>query len=365
MSARRRIIVFGFLLVLGLFLMMAATQKASEQVAAQLQRHMPFPVTYGKAHWRWPVGVSIEDFTVASPTGKEPYFLRTKELTLTPPIWAIFMRPLPVTVSLDRPHLMLNDENFGHLLGKVPLPQQGWMKIPGMEQFETQDWTSDEKESDKPFPFLLFGLDILQGRIDASSEDLRPGEPVFSLAELNLTLSASALVATPTIALESQGHFVDRNGKKLGEASAALKAQPLQGQMEGSLRLRHEQLRDFRLVYQYAPRPILIEGGTADVTIQWWLSDRNHLRLEARCLVENLDLDGMVEEVSWSQIMHAVEDPNRRYEWNASAEGRLDDRRFNPHDQILSQVEWMMKEKAAAGGLKISGQMFFYEDAVE
>ena len=132
--------------------------------------------------------------------------------------------------------------------------------------------------------------------------------------------------------------------------------------MEGSFRLRHERLQDFRNLYQYAPRPIFMEGGIADFTMQFAMTGGAHLKLTARTLVQNLDLVGKVGEVSWAEIMHAVEEENRIYEWTVTVEGDLSDPAFNPHDNVLDEVEWKMKEKAASRGLKIPDQMFFYAD---
>ncbi len=46
-------------------------------------------------------------------------------------------------------------------------------------------------------------------------------------------------------------------------------------------------------------------------------------------------------------------------------QGRLDDPNFDPHDYVLSVVEWDMKERAAERGVKVPGQMFFYADTPE
>lgn len=363
MTSRRRILLLGLVGALGAIGWMAATQIIANRVALQLKHQIPFGVTYESVHWHWPVGVSIQGFTVANPAGQEPYLLKVKKLTLTPPFWALLTRPLRVAVTLDQPHLMLNAENFGEILASVHLPEPKWIRLPRVEITQT-DEEEKEPSPEPPIPLALFGLEIIDGQIDASAEDLRAGQPVFSLGHLQLSLKVSNLLGNPEITLEGNGQFLE-GAKPIGVATVELKAQPTQNQMEGTLRLRHEQLRDFRLFYQYAPRPIFIDGGMADVTIQWQLWDASRVRVKTSCLVQNLDLDGKVGDVSWAQIMHAVEDEQRRYQWTASAEGRLDDPKFNPHDQILSEVEWMMKEKAAQNGLKIEGQMFFYEESPE
>jgi hypothetical protein len=211
-------------------------------------------------------------------------------------------------------------------------------------------------------PFIPFGLKVINGRVDVIEQEIRKGQPVFIADHVDLTLELTAALIEPTIALVSRGDFVTETGDLIGKQEVEIRCQPRKKAMEGTFRLRHERLQDFKNLYQYAPRPIFIEGGIADFTMQFALAEGSRLKLTARTLVQNLDLEGKVGEVSWGHIMRAVEDNDRIYEWTVTTEGDLSDPAFNPHDTVLGEVESKMKEKAASRGLKIPDQMFFYAD---
>lgn len=364
MTYKRRILVLGLILGIGAILTVAGSKAASAWMVSQLKRQLPFPAAYESSQWRWPFGVRIKGLSIHNPSGDGSSFLKVEELTLAVPWWGLLSRPIPIVFTFKAPHLMLNAENVNAIFDQAILHPPPWLQTP-LTLGVVEQGDEEEALSVKPPWVAPFGFHISDGRLDVSSEQLRALQPLFSVAHIHAALEISGLLGAPTFTLQGEGRFVTQTGKPIGIASIGLKTQPRQNRMEGVLRLRHEQLEDFHLMYQYAPRPIAIEGGMADALIQWWLWDGGWLRVTARCLVRNLDLTGRVRDVSWGQILRAVEDDERTYEWAATAEGRLDDPRFNPHDQILSEVEWMMKEKAASRGLKIDGQMFFYEEPAE
>ncbi len=358
MSLKRKIAfsVAGLLLlnaIAGLFL--------SWQVTRRFKTYLPPGSQVARVGWSPPFGVVLESISIPDSTGTNPFLLQADRVTLQIPWWGLLARPIPAKVTLVRPHLLIGSENIDLLVGGMEADPNDWLLTPflGVDREQT---ASSKGPALGKIPFVPFGIKVINGRVDVIEEEIRQGHPVFIADHVNLTLDLTAIRVEPTIVLVSRGDFVTETGDLIGKQEVEIRCQPRKKGMEGSFRLRHERLQDFKNLYQYAPRPIFIEGGIADFTMQFALTDGSHVKLTAHTLVQNLDLNGKVGRVSWADIMRAVEDENRIYEWTVTAEGDLSDPKFNPHDTVLDEVEWMMKEKAASRGLEIPDQMFFYAD---
>ena len=336
----------------------------SRQVARQIRTSLPAGTTVGAVRRSFPFGIVLDRLSIPDSTKKNPFFLQADRVVFQIPWWGLLARPLPAKVTLVRPHLKIGSENINLLVGGMEANPGDWILSPfrGVDRSPQGQGPADQRPVFQNVPFIPFGLSIIDGRVDVIEQEIRKDHPIFIADHVDLSMELTVVFMEPTIHLVCRGDFVTEDGGKVGFQDVEVNCQPRKKAMEGSFRLRHERLGDFRNLYQYAPRPIFIEGGIADFSMKFKLTDGKHVKMTAHTLVRNLDLSGKVGEVSWADIMHAVEDPDRVYEWTVPAEGDLGDPTFNPHDYVLSEVEWKMKEKAAARGLKIPGQMFFYAD---
>ncbi len=310
----------------------------------------------------WPLGVTIENLRVADPVGKLEFLIKVPRATFRIPWWGGLVRPIPVQITLESPHMKVSAENVTHLAGGMKVRSQEWFAMP----FEGMETEEKPGEPERPTFFLPIGIRATNGRVDVIDESMREGQPVFVADRVQLSLGLTAVTGNPTVRLTSRGDFVTREGKPIGFLDVWIEARPTSRSMQGRMRFRHEQLGDFYNLYQYAPRQVWIEGGIADFRMEFTLTNGSQVDFTAGCLVQNLDLKGQVEGgVSWADIMHAVEDEERKYEWEVRIAGTLGDPAFDPHDYVLSVVELDMKERAAARGIRVPGQMFFYADTPE
>ena len=318
-----------------------------------LREALPEGSKIGSVCWRWPVGVTVHNLVLPDPAEEVPFLLKLEQGDFDIPVWGVLIRPIPVHMTLKSPTVQIHPGNLYPVIQGIGSPSRRWLPVPMWER---------EKPEGPAFPFAPLSLRIVNGRLDALSKEIQPDKPVFTAAHVDLSIGLTALGTEPVLNLSGYGHFVSRDDKIIGMQSITASLYPRRRYGKGFLRLRHERLGDFQKIYQYAPRPILIDSGMADTVLMGEILDGKHLKLTARCLVENLDMRGKVGDVSWGEILRAVEDEGRRYEWVVRVEGDMEDPKFNPHDTILREVEFLMKEKAAARGLKIKEQMFFYAD---
>lgn len=326
-----------------------------------MMENSPIPMTAASIRSGFPFGVVIEDLTVADPSGVNPFLLKVERLTAQAPWWGLFIRPLPLKLTLERPHLLVHSENAADLIDLMTVhPSMNWLFLPGGGLEENQ--ILEQGRVVFRLPAAPLELKVQRGRLEAIEPQLREEAPLFIADHLELSVGVSGFLLNPTLGFSGYGVFVTEAGEPIGSQHIRFSARPLTSSMDGFIRLRHERLEDFRNLYAYAPSPIYIEGGLADFSAHFEVTGGNRLKFIARTLVQNLDLDGYVGEVHWGDIMHAVEDENRRYEWVVPVEGKMDDPDWNPHDYVLREVEYKMKERAAARGLRIEEPLFFYSD---
>ena len=362
MKRRRLFRWFLIFLAVAIPLNIAFGAAASFWVIQKLRNGALPGVKFSSVRWNFPVGVAVYGITIPDPSGLQDFLLRVDRVTLQVPWWGVLVWPMPVRIVFQNPYLKVGSENANALIGEMASDPEDWFKAPfrGISQGGRVD--GRVRSFSGILPILPVGIRVLNGRLDAIEPEIRSGLPVFTAANVDLSLELVAAGLEPAIRLRSHGDFVSPDGQVIGKQEVDILAKPRRMGLQGSIRLRHEHLGDFRNLYQYAPRPLYIDGGIADFLLQFTVTDGRHVRMTASTLVQNLDLSGMVQDVSWAAIMHAVEDENRVYRWSVSTEGDLDNPAFNPHDYVLDEVEWKMKEKAASRGLEIPGQMFFYAD---
>ncbi len=337
---------------------------AAPRLMNRLKANLPFPVEAAQVRWAWPIGICLNDVRVPDPAQEQPFIVEIKRLVVRLPVWAVFSRPLPISLEADSPHFKLTSRNIGLMSSYVRLSRTDWLEVSTDELSEEEaEGAGAPQRETQPLPSMLpIEIKFKEGVLEALDENIQSGKPIFILRHLNVSTSIEPTLPHLTVRVKGTGFFETEKGERIGLFDSDLFTRMQDGYMKGFLRLRHERLGDFRNLYTYAPRPILIEGGIADTRIEFEVENHNHLRMTARCTVQNLDMTGQVGDVSWAQIMHAVEDDQRRYTWQFTVDGNVQDPKFDPHDRVLSEVEWKMKEEASLKGLKIKEQMFFYAD---
>lgn len=350
----------GFLLLLLAAAGWIADKGLSRMADRMVRQRIPPGSAVGSVRWEWPVGLSIYDLTLPDPAEQASFLLKVKRARFQVPIWGLLIRPMPARMTLWSAHVQMHSGNIDPVVRGMGLKPQRWLPVPLWDN--SGEGQAFSLAALPRIPFAPMGIEIIDGRLDAGEQEIRKDHPVFIADQIHLVVGLQGLLQEPVLTLEGSGRFVSEEGESVGLQSMQGTLYPRKKQMKGTLRLRHERLGDFRGIYKHAPSPLIIENGMADSTLMGELTDGVHLKLTARCLVQNLDMTGKVGEVSWAQIMRAVEDEHRFYEWEVHMEGEVGDPAFNPHDRILREVEYLMKEKAASRGLKISGQMFFYAD---
>lgn len=360
-KTKARLKLLAVLLGVGYVLPWAAFQVATPALIGQLNDRLGIQVASGR--WHWPFGLTFEKVNIPDPTGSQPFFLKADSITLRVPFWGfpVWMASgtLPAKVTVVKPVLRADSQNAGKLIASVSVHPLDWLYIPSGGVLETG---GPGPEGIPTPPVAPLELIVVGGRAEVWEEEIREGKPLFIVDHVHARLAAEALLGKPVLAVESYGHFVTEAGDLVGMHHIAIRARPLEKYVEGSLRIRHEQLEDFRNLYAHAPYPIYIEGGLTDFITTFRVTEGRNLWFRASTMVDHLDLSARVGEVSFADIMHAVEDENRRYRWVFEVAGDLSDPTFDPHDRILREVELEMKELAAARGLKVEAPLFFYSD---
>jgi len=348
-----------FVVAVGLLLTVGVGNWMVSRMVVRLQEALPFSSSTGSVSWKFPFGVTIRDLNIPDPKGIRPFFFKAKTVEMRVPWWGLLIRPLPVKLALDSPHLVVGSDNAAALIGSVSVHPLEWLYIPSTGLLGV---STEEGKEPVPPPIAPLEIRVKNGRVDVIEPELRADAPLFMLDHVEMTMGLANLLKDPTLQLRSYGYFVTQEREIIGVHQISLNAQPLKKYLDGFIRLRHEQLEDFRDLYAHSPSPIYINGGMTDFVTHFKVTEGRHLKFTARCLVQGLDLDAMVGPVSFAEIMHAVEDDRRRYEWTVEVEGNLDEPGWDPHDYLLSEVEYQMKELAASRGVRIPVRMFFYSD---
>lgn len=335
-----------------------------------IQKQIPLSVSMGSRRWSWPLGVTINDLVVLQPRiSEQPYLLKAEEMILQVPGWGIFVRPVPLEVTLVRPHVIPTPE-AADLIAPLFLSrveEAGWVRVPvAAEKEEGIQGRGAEKTPSVPAPGLfLMGLHIIDGKVNFPEIQADPNAPALILANLKLEAKLSAAFFRPVITLKAAGDFVAASGEKIGFTSAESVTDPVAGNMEGRLQIWHERLSDFRTVYQYAPEPFFFEAGKGGPIIEWKIRNKEEIWASMRSLLDGLRIEGTVRGVPWNRILKTLENPPGKIDITVTARGNLNDPDLDVHDQLLSELDWIIKEKAAAAGVDIPGRIFFGLDPTE
>ena len=351
------------LIVLGLFFLsmviafIGIQRSLLRTIPDEIKKNAPFPIRFAKARWSWPVGVTLEDVTLQNGSDPaRPDLSVIHHVTFQVPIWAVFMRSLPVEISLVKPRISLDTATlhslgtlFSQRMGQEEMTQASLMKWLKQGGFPRRGGT----------PSLVpIGLHVSEGRFDFTDPQVRTDGPLVVLDHLRADVNLTP-VPTPTIQFSSDGQFVDADGKQIGFIQMNSTTQVTAGAMQGHLQIWHDRLKDFRSIYSYASEPFYFEDGAGGPIIDWMIRDGVYLTVSVRCLAKGLKISGTAGGVPWNSILNAIEESPGSLDLTVHAQGRLDDPAFDPHDRLLSEGDWLCKEKAAAAGIQIPGRIFF------
>ena len=364
-------------------------------VIDQVKNQIPSPATYGLSHWKWPAGVVLEDISVNPPLGSvEDRFIQVKRLTLKIPWWGIFLRPIPVMAVVESPSLRL-DTTSADFFGKIffqQMGQAGFVQVPvgpqklrtivegeedDIPEEEPEEETQEGVENEKsPVPaqgtasfrksgVAIIGLQVRNGRIDLMDRQAKKEGPVATVAHLNVGVELSSLFGVPVIQVKARGDFVappplapGQQEEIIGFTTAESHSEFKAGKMEGRLQIWHGRLKDLRNIYYYAPEPFFFDAGAGGPILEWKMEGPK-VKVSMRCLTEGLRIGGTVGGVAWKDILKSLEGSNGKIDITVSAQGRLDDPAFDVHDRLLSELDWLMQERAAAAGVGIPQRIFF------
>ena len=70
-------------------------------------------------------------------------------------------------------------------------------------------------------------------------------------------------------------------------------------------------------------------------------------------------MGGTVRGVPWQAIMDALADREGKIDLTVQMEGSFDEPNFDVHSRILSELDWAMRERAAAAGVQTHGRLFY------
>ena len=189
---------------------------------------------------------------------------------------------------------------------------------------------------------------------------VNPDQPVILIRSFNLAAEIASPLTAPTIQIKSGGDLVRATEEKIGFVSVDTRFQPLVGNMEGKVQFHHERLGDLGRLYYYAPEPFYFQSGIGGPILVWRIRNGMEVWASLRCLAKNLRIEGELEGVPWNSMLTALEDSEGQADLTVAAQGRLDDPTFDLHDRLLSELEWAIKERAAAAGARIpTGRIFF------
>ena len=74
---------------------------AAPRLMNRLKANLPFPVEAAQVRWAWPIGICLNDVRVPDPAQEQPFIVEIKRLVVRLPVWAVFSRPLPISLEAD------------------------------------------------------------------------------------------------------------------------------------------------------------------------------------------------------------------------------------------------------------------------
>lgn len=325
-SKRLRLILGGAAVLLPAFAAFTAW-RLPNLLTEQLTRNLPLRVAEPAA-WSGFLQVTLGGVELPHPNGgRRPPVISIRSATVRVPWWALLMRPMPVELELDTPRVTLDAE----LRDSLP----------------------------REVGFLPVGLKIREGRIEVLDAQTRPDGPLTIIDHLRVDLWMTSPLQYPSVHLDAAAQFVTKEGKPVGSLSAGCQAGATLKQMEGKLEIWYDRLEDFRWVYQAAPEPFTFDGGAGGPVIRWEYEE-GRLKASVQCRAKNLRIGGAIGgEVPWQQVLDALANRNGEIDITVTTEGVWGDPGFDVHNRLLSELDWAIKERVAAKGVRVSGRIFY------
>ena len=310
------------------------------------------------AYWSGFLQVTVNGIEMPHPNGGgRPPVVSIRSATVKVPGWGVLIRPTPVELSLDSPRVTLDAE-----LGENLLSQVDFIPMGSNWQTEEEGQQAARKFSridPSAFPVVPVALKIREGRMEVTDAQVRPDGPLYIIDHLRVDLGMTSPLQYPSIHFNAQAQFVTPQGEKIGSISAHAQAGATLKRMEGEVEIWHDRLADFRGIYQDSPEPFTFEGGAGGPVIRWEYKE-GWLKAGMRCHTKNLKVGGAIGgEVPWQRVLDALADRNGEIDLAVSTEGLWGEPGFDIHSRLLSELDWAMKERAAARGVRVSGRIFY------
>jgi hypothetical protein len=330
---------FGLLLLFALF----SVFRLPGLLTGYLTERLPLRVAQ-PAYWSGFLQVTVNGIELPHPAGGgRPPVISIQSATVKVPWWGILIRPTPVELSLESPRVILDVE-----LGDSLLQQVDFLPMGGASQIDPRD-----------FPVVPVGLKIREGRIEVLDKEVRPDAPLYIMDHLRVDLGMTSPLKYPSIHLDAAARFVTKEGLPVGSLSARARAGATPKRMEGKLEIWYDRLEDFRWVYQDSPEPFTFEGGAGGPVIRWDYQE-GWLKASMQCRAKNLRIGGTIGgDLPWQQVLDTLADQNGEIDLTVTTEGAWGEAGFDVHSRLLSELDWAMRERAAAKGVRVQGRIFY------
>ena len=326
MKVRRRWIILGGAAGVVLLFALITVITLPELAAHQLREQLPFPVQFRRCGWKGLLGVRFEELSVPHPEGgAHPDLLTIQELTLQVPWWGLVIRPLPVAITMDSPHLVMDVD-----LGDSLLQQVDFLSM------EARAASKDRKL--KNIRLAPIGLEFTNGRAEIIQKEVRQDKYLYTLANVNLRLWLTSALQYPSIHLDVKGDFLTPDGERIGFLAVQAQSGATLQRMEGKMEAWYGRLSDFKTIYYDAPQPFTFEGGAGGPVFECKFKE-GRMRVSMRCLAEGLKIGGAVVDVPWQAILDALADSQGKIDLTVTMEGSLDEPGFDAHDRLLSELD--------------------------
>ena len=310
------------------------------------------------AYWSGLLQVTVNGIELPHPSGGgRPPVVSIQSATVRVPWWGILIRPTPVELELDTPRVTLDAELGDNLLQQVDFLPMGsaWQTTEEGQQAARKFSRIDPRA----FPAVPVGLKIREGRMEVLDAAVRPDGPLYIIDHLRVDLWMSSPLEYPSIHFNAGAQFVTKEGKQVGSLSAEAGAGATLKRMEGKLEIWYDRLEDFRWIYKDAPEPFTFESGAGGPVIRWEYKE-GWLKAGMQCRARDLRIGGAIGgEVPWQRVIDALADRNGEIDLTVSTEGVWGEPGFDIHSRLLSELDWAMKERAAAKGVRVPGRIFY------